>query len=58
MLNIPVLGQTDLLCNVIPQSRLSTILQAALKAAKQTKDGRDEDIASLHSEIEAKISEL
>lgn len=53
-----ILGQTDLLCIIILQSCLSTISQAALKAAKQTKDGRDEDIASLRSEIEAKISKL
>lgn len=31
-------------------------IQAALKAAKPTKDSRDEEIAALRSEIEVKIS--
>lgn len=30
--------------------------QAALKAARQTKDGRDEEIATLRSELEVKYT--
>ena len=33
-----------------------SFLQAALKAAKQTKDGREEEIASLRSELEVKCA--
>lgn len=32
--------------------------QAALRAAKQTKDGRDEEIAALRSEIEVECANL
>ena len=31
-------------------------MQAALKAAKQTKDGREEEIAALRSELEVKCA--
>lgn len=37
---------------------LNVPFQAALNAAKQTKDGRDEETAALRSEIEVKSSRL